>query len=220
MGGPSDATLVGRLVQSDIRGVVSSAIPRVRLSPSVVPSGSVSKTSVTIAIEDDFGNLRASAHPQVGQWKSPAAAPGRRSRRSRRSVLVMLGGCCGPPNEATRTRPGSGMRCDRDCSAGSPADPALPRGGRVRLWLLLIYLILPIDLIPDFIPVLGYTDDAIIVAIAIRSIDRTAAADAFRAATRPCHLLRRLRPTGQTSTIRRVPRNVSPAVDRKFSRTS
>jgi len=32
------------------------------------------------------------------------------------------------------------------------ADPALPRGVRVRLWLLLIYLILPIDLIPDFIP--------------------------------------------------------------------
>ena len=32
------------------------------------------------------------------------------------------------------------------------ADPALPRGIRVRLWLLLIYLILPIDLIPDFIP--------------------------------------------------------------------
>ena len=60
------------------------------------------------------------------------------------------------------------------------ADPALPRGIRVRLWLLLIYLILPIDLIPDFIPVLGYADDAIIVAIAIRSIARTAGTDGLR----------------------------------------
>ena len=60
------------------------------------------------------------------------------------------------------------------------ADPALPRGVRVRLWLLLIYLILPIDLIPDFIPVLGHADDAIIVAIAIRSIARTAGTNALR----------------------------------------
>ncbi len=54
------------------------------------------------------------------------------------------------------------------------ADPELPRGVRIRLWLLLIYLILPIDLIPDFIPVLGYADDAIIVALALRSVTRRA----------------------------------------------
>ena len=35
------------------------------------------------------------------------------------------------------------------------ADPQLPRGVRIRLGLLLVYLILPIDLIPDFIPVLA-----------------------------------------------------------------
>ena len=60
------------------------------------------------------------------------------------------------------------------------ADPALPRGVRIRLWLLLIYLVLPIDLIPDFIPVLGYVDDAIIVAIAIRSIAHTAGTEALQ----------------------------------------
>lgn len=54
------------------------------------------------------------------------------------------------------------------------ADPNLPRGIRIRLTLLLGYLLLPIDLIPDFIPVLGYLDDAIIVAIALRSVARRA----------------------------------------------
>lgn len=54
------------------------------------------------------------------------------------------------------------------------ADPDLPRGVRIRLVLLLGYLVLPIDLIPDFIPVLGFADDAIIVAIALRSVTRRA----------------------------------------------
>jgi uncharacterized membrane protein YkvA (DUF1232 family) len=61
------------------------------------------------------------------------------------------------------------------------ADPETPRGVRLRLVLLLGYLALPIDLIPDFIPVLGYADDAIVVALVLRS-----------AATRRC---RRTRPT-------------------------
>ncbi|BCJ28531.1 YkvA family protein [Actinocatenispora sera] len=58
-------------------------------------------------------------------------------------------------------------------------DPSLPRGVRVRLWLLLGYLALPIDLIPDFVPVLGYADDAIVVAIVLRSTIRRAGPDAI-----------------------------------------
>lgn len=54
------------------------------------------------------------------------------------------------------------------------ADPALPRGVRIRLLLLLAYLVCPIDLVPDFIPVLGYADDAVIVGIALRSVARRA----------------------------------------------
>lgn len=60
------------------------------------------------------------------------------------------------------------------------ADRSLPRSLRVRLWLLLAYLISPIDLIPDFIPVLGYADDAVIVAMALRSIIRRAGPDAVQ----------------------------------------
>lgn len=51
-------------------------------------------------------------------------------------------------------------------------DRNLPRGVRIRLHLLLAYLIMPIDLIPDFLPVIGYADDAIIVAVALRSVVR------------------------------------------------
>jgi uncharacterized membrane protein YkvA (DUF1232 family) len=59
-------------------------------------------------------------------------------------------------------------------------DQTLPRGVRVRLWLLLIYLAMPIDVVPDFIPVLGYADDAILVAAVLRSVVRHAGADALR----------------------------------------
>ncbi len=59
------------------------------------------------------------------------------------------------------------------------ADPELPRGVRVRLVLLLGYLLLPIDLVPDFIPVLGYADDAIVVVLALRSVVRRAGPDAL-----------------------------------------
>lgn len=54
------------------------------------------------------------------------------------------------------------------------ADRELPRGVRIRLVLLLGYLLSPIDVVPDFIPVLGYADDAIVVVVALRSVVRRA----------------------------------------------
>jgi len=61
------------------------------------------------------------------------------------------------------------------------ADPALPRGVRIRLGLLLVYLAMPLDLIPDFIPVLGHADDAIIVTAVLRGVVRRAGLEAVRA---------------------------------------
>jgi uncharacterized membrane protein YkvA (DUF1232 family) len=58
-------------------------------------------------------------------------------------------------------------------------DPSLPRGVRIRLWLLLAYLAMPFDLVPDFIPVLGYADDAVIVALALRSVTHRAGPEAL-----------------------------------------
>ena len=40
-------------------------------------------------------------------------------------------------------------------------DPSLPRATRLGPAFALVYLALPIDLIPDFIPVLGYADDSL-----------------------------------------------------------
>ena len=59
-------------------------------------------------------------------------------------------------------------------------DPSMPRGVRIRLQLLFVYLALPIDLIPDFVPVLGYADDAILVCAVLRCVVRRAGPDALR----------------------------------------
>ena len=59
------------------------------------------------------------------------------------------------------------------------ADRSVPVGVRVWLVVLLVYLISPIDLVPDFIPVLGYADDALVVAIALRFATRRAGSAAI-----------------------------------------
>jgi uncharacterized membrane protein YkvA (DUF1232 family) len=51
-------------------------------------------------------------------------------------------------------------------------DPTVPRSARITLWLLAGYLLSPIDLVPDFIPVLGYADDAIVASLALRRVVR------------------------------------------------
>jgi uncharacterized membrane protein YkvA (DUF1232 family) len=56
-------------------------------------------------------------------------------------------------------------------------DRSLPTNVRMRTVLLLAYLALPIDLIPDFIPIIGYADDAIISSLVLRSILRAAGPD-------------------------------------------
>jgi uncharacterized membrane protein YkvA (DUF1232 family) len=50
------------------------------------------------------------------------------------------------------------------------ADGRVPRARKLALVLMLGYLALPIDLIPDFIPVAGQLDDAILVALTLRFV--------------------------------------------------
>ena len=63
-------------------------------------------------------------------------------------------------------------------------DRAQPRGVRIRLGLLMAYLAVPFDLIPDFVPVLGYADDAIIVVAVLRSVVRRVGLEPVRATWR------------------------------------
>lgn len=60
-------------------------------------------------------------------------------------------------------------------------DPAVPRRAKIAPALVLVYLALPIDLIPDFIPALGHLDDALIVAWALRHLAATAGRDRLAA---------------------------------------
>ena len=51
-------------------------------------------------------------------------------------------------------------------------DPRVPRRRKLLLFALVGYLALPFDLVPDFIPVAGQLDDAIIVALVLRHFVR------------------------------------------------
>ncbi len=53
-------------------------------------------------------------------------------------------------------------------------DGAVPRMVRVELMLVLGYIFSPVQLIPDFIPVIGFLDDAVLVAIMLRIVVRSA----------------------------------------------
>jgi uncharacterized membrane protein YkvA (DUF1232 family) len=51
-------------------------------------------------------------------------------------------------------------------------DPRVPQRRKLLLLALVGYLALPFDLVPDFIPVAGQLDDAIIVALVLRHFVR------------------------------------------------
>lgn len=49
-------------------------------------------------------------------------------------------------------------------------DPRVPRNRKFLLGALAIYLALPFDIVPDFIPVAGALDDVLLVALVLRSL--------------------------------------------------
>lgn len=67
---------------------------------------------------------------------------------------------------------------------GLLADPRVPRSSKRWLWFALAWCISPIDLIPEFVPVAGPLDDAIVAALVLRHVlrrtDRAVLADHWR----------------------------------------
>ena len=49
-------------------------------------------------------------------------------------------------------------------------DPTLPRAAKLALVAAAVYLASPIDLVPDFIPFVGYLDDLLLAAIILDGI--------------------------------------------------
>jgi uncharacterized membrane protein YkvA (DUF1232 family) len=49
-------------------------------------------------------------------------------------------------------------------------DPSTPGGVRASLVILLVWLVSPIDLVPEFIPVLGPIDDVIVTVVVLRFV--------------------------------------------------
>ena len=59
-------------------------------------------------------------------------------------------------------------------------DPRVPRRRKLLLWLVAAYLACPIDLVPDFIPVAGQLDDAVVVALGLRALLKGSSAELLR----------------------------------------
>ncbi|HEV7261311.1 MAG TPA: YkvA family protein [Bosea sp. (in: a-proteobacteria)] len=49
-------------------------------------------------------------------------------------------------------------------------DPATPRRVRMTLLAALGYFVLPVDALPDIMPILGFTDDAAVIAAALAAV--------------------------------------------------
>jgi uncharacterized membrane protein YkvA (DUF1232 family) len=59
-------------------------------------------------------------------------------------------------------------------------DPTVPIRVRAALLLLVVWLLSPIDLVPEFVPVLGPLDDVIVTVLVLRFVRRSLGSDALR----------------------------------------
>lgn len=59
-------------------------------------------------------------------------------------------------------------------------DPRVPRRRKLLLAVMVAYLVMPIDVVPDFIPIAGQLDDALVVALVLRSLLRSGGPELLR----------------------------------------
>lgn len=61
-------------------------------------------------------------------------------------------------------------------------DPRVPRSAKVVVALAGLWVLSPIDLVPEFLPVIGPLDDVIVVALALRYVGRRVPYEVLREA--------------------------------------
>lgn len=61
-------------------------------------------------------------------------------------------------------------------------DPRVPRSAKVAVAIAGLWVLSPIDLIPEFLPVIGPLDDIVVVALALRFVAKRVPAEALREA--------------------------------------
>ena len=86
-------------------------------------------------------------------------------------------------------------------------DPRVSPFHKLVLRVLVGYLELPLDLIPDFVPIIGRLDDALVVGLAIRTALRSADPDLVRRywpgpEAPPKHILKRAKGRARTVSAR------------------
>ena len=59
-------------------------------------------------------------------------------------------------------------------------DPRVPRGSRVLVGLAVAWVVSPIDLLPEFLPVIGPLDDVIVVTLVLRHLVKRAGPEVVR----------------------------------------
>ena len=63
---------------------------------------------------------------------------------------------------------------------GLIGDPRVPRGSKALLLVGAVWLVSPIDLIPEFLPGIGGIDDAVVAALILRHLVRRAGVEVVR----------------------------------------
>jgi uncharacterized membrane protein YkvA (DUF1232 family) len=79
------------------------------------------------------------------------------------------------------------------------SDPRVSRATKLAVLCIIAYALSPIDLIPDFIPVLGYLDDLILIPFGIALVIRTIPPEVLA----ECRAKAR-QGTAETKTLRRI----------------
>jgi len=82
------------------------------------------------------------------------------------------------------------------------ADPRVPRRAKVAVAFAALWVLSPIDLIPEFLPVIGPLDDVVVVALALRYAARRVPRDVLSEAW-----------AGNPASLRRLLGDVLPAED-------